>query len=51
MIVAGFINVLTVVLLAPLGGLLLRRRRRDLPFIIARDYAGATLLVACSPAC
>jgi hypothetical protein len=46
MIVAGFINVLTVVLLAPLGGLLLRRRRRDLPFMIARDYAGATLLVA-----
>lgn len=45
LIAAGFINVLTLVLLAPLGGALLRRRRRDLPFLIARDYAGATLLV------
>ena len=44
LIAAGFINVLTLVLLAPLGGALLRRRRRDLPFLIARDYAGATLL-------
>jgi hypothetical protein len=48
LIAAGVINVLTLVLLAPLGGLLLRRRRRDLPFLIARDYAGATLLVAVS---
>lgn len=45
LIAAGFINVLTLVLLAPLGGALLRHRRRDLPFLIARDYAGATLLV------
>ena len=27
-------------------GWLLRRRRRDLPFVIARDYAGTALLVA-----
>ena len=40
LIVAGFFNVLAVALLAPLGGMLLRRRRRDLPFMIARDYAG-----------
>lgn len=46
LIAAGFINVLVLALLAPLGGLVLRRRRRDLPFLIARDYAGATLLVA-----
>jgi hypothetical protein len=48
LIAAGFLNVLTVVLLAPLGGMLLRRRRRDLPFLIARDYAGAALLLAVS---
>lgn len=44
-IIAGFVNVLTLALLAPFGGLLLRRRRRDLPFVIARDYAGTALLV------
>jgi hypothetical protein len=44
-LVAGFFNLLAVALLAPLCGLLLRRRRRDLPFMIARDYAGTTLLV------
>ena len=42
---AGFLNVLAIALLAPLGGLLLRRRRRDLPLAIARDYAGTVLLV------
>ena len=45
LIAAGFINVFVLALPAPLGGLILRRRRPDLPFIIARDYAGATLLV------
>jgi hypothetical protein len=45
LIVAGFVNVLTLAVLAPFGGLLLRRRRRDLPFLIARDYAGTALLV------
>ena len=45
LIAAGFFNVLTVALLAPFGGLLLRRRRRDLPFAIARDYAGTALLL------
>ena len=44
-LVAGFFNLLAVALLAPLCGMLLRRRRRDLPFMIARDYAGTTLLV------
>jgi hypothetical protein len=44
-LVAGFFNLLAVALLAPAFGLLLRRRRRDLPFMIARDYAGTALLV------
>src|SRR4051812_18889349 len=45
-LVAGFFNLLAVALLAPLFGMLLRRRRRDLPALIARDYAGTALLVA-----
>jgi hypothetical protein len=45
LLVAGFFNLLAVALLAPAFGWLLRRRRRDLPFLIARDYAGAVLLV------
>jgi hypothetical protein len=42
---AGFVNLLAVALVAPLAGFLLRRRRRDLPSFIARDYAGTGLLV------
>jgi len=42
---AGFLNLLAVAVLAPFLGMALRRRRRDLPFMIARDYARATLLV------
>jgi hypothetical protein len=45
-LVAGFFNLLAVALLAPVFGWLLRKRRKDLPFVIARDYAGAALLVA-----
>jgi hypothetical protein len=45
-LVATFFNLLAVALVAPLAGALLRRRRRDLPWPIARDYAGAFLLVA-----
>jgi hypothetical protein len=44
-IVAGFLNLVAVALLAPVFGWLLRLHRRDLPFMIARDYAGAVLLV------
>jgi hypothetical protein len=44
-LVAGFFNLFAVALLAPFFGMLLRRRRRDLPFMIARDYAGTALLV------
>jgi hypothetical protein len=46
LLVAGLFNVLAVALLAPVLGWLVRRRRRDLPVMIARDYAGAALLVA-----
>jgi hypothetical protein len=42
---AGFVNLLAVAVLAPAVGLALRRRRRDLPFMIARDYAATGLLV------
>ena len=44
-LVATFFNLLAVALVAPFLWLLLRRRRRDLPFMIARDYAGTALLV------
>jgi hypothetical protein len=41
---AGFLNLFAVAVLAPLAGMFLRRRRRDLPSLIARDYAGTALL-------
>jgi hypothetical protein len=44
-LLAGFFNLLMVAVGAPLLGLLLRRRRPDLPRMIARDYAGTALLV------
>jgi hypothetical protein len=44
LLLATFLNLFTVALLAPLGGWALRLRRRDLPFFIARDYAGTALL-------
>jgi hypothetical protein len=44
-LLVAFLNLLTVAVLAPLAGLVLRRRRRDLPFVVARDYAGTALLV------
>jgi hypothetical protein len=43
-LVATFFNLLAVAVVAPFLGMLLRRRRRDLPFFIARDYAGTALL-------
>ena len=45
-LLAGFMNLTAVAILAPLGGVALRRRRPGLPRIIADDYAGTTLLVA-----
>jgi hypothetical protein len=45
-LLAGFANLLAIAVGAPVAGHLLRRRRRDLPHEIARDYAGTALLVA-----
>ena len=44
LLLAGFINLGAVALIGPLAARLLRRRRRDLPQIVALDYAGTTLL-------
>jgi hypothetical protein len=45
-LLAGFANLAVVAVLAPAAGYLLRRRRRDLPRVVANDYAGAALLLA-----
>lgn len=45
-LLAGVANLLAIVLLAPVLGRLLRRRRPDLPRLVAVDYAGSILLVA-----
>jgi hypothetical protein len=44
LLLAGFLNLVVVAVLAPLVGRLWRRRRRDLPRAVAIDYAGAVLL-------
>jgi 4-amino-4-deoxy-L-arabinose transferase-like glycosyltransferase len=43
-LLAGFANLLAVVLLAPPLGRLLRRRRPDLPRLVAANYAGAAMV-------
>jgi hypothetical protein len=45
-LLAGFANLAVVAALAPLAGRALRRRRPDLPRIVANDYAGAALVTA-----
>jgi hypothetical protein len=45
LISAAFYNLIVVVALARAFGWLLRKRRRDLPKIVAADYAGTSLLV------
>jgi hypothetical protein len=44
-VIAGFLNLFVVAVLAPAAGRLLRRRRPDLPRLVAGDYAGTALLV------
>jgi hypothetical protein len=44
-LLAGFFNLLAVAVVAPALGLLVRRRRPDLPRLIASNYAGSWLLV------
>jgi hypothetical protein len=46
--VATAANLFAVALLAPPASALVRRFRRDLPWVIARDYAGTGLLVVTS---
>jgi hypothetical protein len=43
-LLALFINLVAVAVAAPVVGLLLSRRRPDLPRIVARDYAGTLVL-------
>jgi hypothetical protein len=45
-LVAGFANLAAIALLGPLAARALRRRRPDLPRIVAYDYAGTALVVA-----
>jgi hypothetical protein len=45
MLVAGVLNLLVVAGAGPILGMLIRRRRADLPVVIARDYAGRVLIV------
>jgi hypothetical protein len=45
-LLAGFANLAIIAVLAPAAGYVLRRRRPDLPRIVANDYAGSVLLLA-----
>ena len=45
LLLSGFFNLIAVAIVAPLAGFALRRRRRDLPQVIAYDHAGTALLV------
>jgi hypothetical protein len=49
-LLALFINLVAVAVVAPLAGLLLVRRRPDLPRLVARDYAGTAVLVVAAVA-
>jgi len=44
LLLAGTLNLIAVALLGGLGGLALRRRRPDLPKVVAEDYAGSIAL-------
>jgi hypothetical protein len=44
-LLAGFVNLLAVAVVAPAVGVLVRRRRPDLPRLIASNYAGSWLMV------
>ena len=49
-LLAGFANLAAIAVLAPLGGYLLRRRRADLPRVVANDYAGTALVLSITAA-
>jgi hypothetical protein len=44
LLVAGCLNLMAVVVVGGLGAVALRRRRRDLPKVVADDYAGRVAL-------
>lgn len=44
LLLAGSLNLIAVALLGGLGGIALRRRRRDLPKVVADNYAGTAAL-------
>jgi hypothetical protein len=44
LLLAAFFNIVAVAVVAPAGGRLVRRRRPDLPRMVAANYAGTTLL-------
>jgi hypothetical protein len=46
LLLSGFFNLLVVAVAAPLGGRALRRRRPELPAVVAGEFVGAGLLVA-----
>ena len=46
LLLAGFLNLFAIAVLAPAIGRLVRRRRPVLPRLVASDYAGAWLLTA-----
>jgi hypothetical protein len=48
LLLAMFFNLVAVALAAPLLATLLRRRRRDLPRVIAEDHAGTAMLLVVS---
>ncbi len=50
LLLSGFFNLIAVAVLAPAAGFVLRRRRRDLPRVIAFDRAGTVLLLCVSAA-
>ncbi len=45
-LLAGFANLILIAAVAPLAGHRLRKRRPDLPRVVAQNYAGTALLVA-----
>jgi hypothetical protein len=49
-IIALALNLIGVVVVSPAAGALLRRVRRDLPSVVARDYAGTAVVVSVTAA-
>jgi hypothetical protein len=46
LLLAACLNLIGVAVLGGLGGVLLRRRRPDLPQVVAQDYAGTAVVLA-----